>query len=160
MRKPLKLCTFKPCTSMVRTYKLALLRYDSVEDENLPLKEDDGWLPLEKMVLNEDNYGILCDMRFYVVRPQRSILPDRFTSTEPESIIRKEEILPFLTSLKEKNIRWPLFASPDEAALMMPNKYFRFFPLGEGRFTVNNRIGAPMDWKSLLHFYDNTTIEP
>lgn len=147
MRKP-------PHTSKVGTYKLALLRYAFVEEENLPLTENDGWLPLEKVALIEDSSSIICDMMSYMLKQYRIILPDTITSTVPESLIQKEEILPFLTSLKEKNIRWPFFTGPEEGTLFMPNKFFRFIPIEDGKYTVNNRWGAPVDWKSVLHYYD------
>ena len=126
---------------------------DHQEIEN-PQTEDRDWLPLEKVCLEDESWGLTCDMRSFVAKKHVMPFPKDLTAESSESIIRKEEILPFLSTLKARGISWPFYVSPHEAALMMPNKYLRFSPLGDGRYTVNNRLGEPVNWKSILHFYD------
>ena len=64
----------------------------------------------------------------------------------------------FGTALRDRGIRWPLYAGREEAMLLMPNRYLRFLPLGDGTYTVNNAYRDAVDWKSILHFYDNTSV--
>ena len=153
-RKTKHTLTYAPFDGTVQPFWKRLdFSADHQELEN-PQTEERGWLPLEKVCLDDESRGLTCDMRSFVVKRHAMPFLKDMSEASSESIIRKEEILLFLSALKARGIRWPLYVSPDEAALMMPNKYLRFFPLGDGRYTVNNRLGEPVDWKSILHFYD------
>ncbi|MBR1435653.1 MAG: hypothetical protein IJ584_11150 [Bacteroidales bacterium] len=146
--------TYAPFDGKEYSFRRVLDRGASFQERENPQTEDRGWMPLEKFCIDDESRGLTCDMRSFATKKHAMPFPKDMTLVSPESTIRKEEILPFLSELKAKGIRWPLYATRDEAALMMANKYLRFFPLGDSLYTVNNRLGEPVDWKSILHFYD------